>query len=84
MTERITRRIPEKTDASSENQISQEEALELAFKSILDQYFPDGYDPEQMTDKIRGEMMVDMLSFAMQLPKNAEFISRMKNLGFSN
>ena len=78
MVERRAKGIPEDELVSEESQISEEEVLNLIFKSILDQYFPDGYDPDLMTDKIKGEMMADMLSLALELPKNAKFIDAFK------
>ena len=78
MAERRAKGIPENKVAPDQDQISEEEALNLIFKSILDQYFPDGYDPDLMTDKIKGEMMADMLSLALELPKNAKFIDTFK------
>lgn len=78
MVERRTKEVPNEEVVSDEGQISDEEVLNLIFKSILDQYFPDGYDPDLMTDEIKGKMMADMLSLALELPKNAKFIDAFK------
>ena len=71
--------VPASTSFEGNRNLSEEEFFNDAFDLIVKRYFPDGINPDMLTDKIKGQILLDMLDIAMNLPQNKKFLESLEN-----